>query len=40
MEKGGVKLKMFSAASLGEKKGELGSFSLTKATQEENSSLR
>lgn len=39
-EKGrGVKLKMFSAASLGERKEALFSFSLTKATQEENSSL-
>lgn len=35
-----VKLKMFSAVSLGERKGVLFAFFLTKATQEENNSLR
>ena len=37
---GHIKLKMFSASSLGERKGVLFSFSLTKAAQEENSSLK
>lgn len=37
---GHVELKMFSASSLGERKGVLFSFSLTKAAQEENSSLK